>query len=75
MFFLLSLFGYTSYSQTTFEKDSLRYTLNTDGTATVSSCLYLSTSEITIPQTVNDGTQDYTVKKIGASRSYATIIF
>ena len=70
LFFLLSLFGYTSYSQTTFEKDSLRYTLNTDGTATVSSCLYLSTSEITIPQTVNDGTQDYTVKKIGDSAFY-----
>ncbi|MBO6217054.1 MAG: leucine-rich repeat domain-containing protein, partial [Prevotella sp.] len=70
LFFLLSLFGYTSYSQTTFEKDSLRYTLNTDGTATVSSCLYLSTSEITIPQNVNDGTQDYTVTKIGDSAFY-----
>ena len=66
LFFLLSLFGYTLYSQTTFEKDSLRYTLNTDGTATVSSCLYLSTSEITIPQTVNDGSTTYQVTKIGS---------
>ena len=54
----------------TIDVDSLRYTLNTDGTATVSSCLYLSTSEITIPQTVNDGTQDYTVTKIGDSAFY-----
>lgn len=50
----------------TIDVDSLRYTLNDDGTATVSSCLYLSTPEITIPQTVSDGTQDYTVTKIGS---------
>lgn len=54
----------------TIDVDSLRYTLNTDGTATVSSCLYLSTPDISIPQTVNDGTQDYTVTKIGDNAFY-----
>jgi len=54
----------------TIDVDSLRYTLNTDGTATVSSCLYKWTPNITIPQTVNDGTQDYTVTKIGDNAFY-----
>ena len=45
--------------------DSLRYTLNSDGTATVSECLYMSTPDINIPSTVSDGTQNYTVTKIG----------
>ena len=36
----------------TIDVDSLRFTLNTDGTATVSSCLYKWTPNITIPQTV-----------------------
>ena len=62
----------------TIDVDSLRYTLNTDGTATVSSCLYKWTPNITIPQTVNDGTQDYTVTKIGDNafdgRSFITSV-
>lgn len=67
---LLMLLSGIAARGATIDVDSLRYTLNDDGTATVSSCLYLSTSEITIPQTVNDGTQDYTVTKIGDSAFY-----
>ena len=50
---------------TTVDKDSLRYTLNDDGSATVSECLYKSTPSITIPQTVKSGGKTYTVKYIG----------
>ena len=49
----------------TIDVDSLRYTLNSDGTATLTTCLYTKTPEIVIPSTVSDGTQDYTVTKIG----------
>ena len=57
--------GFVANGQTTIDVDSLRYTLNSDGTATVSECLYKMTPDINIPSTVNDGTQNYTVKKIG----------
>ncbi len=67
--FLMLLSGIAARGAT-IDVDSLRYTLNDDGTATVSSCLYLSTADISIPQTVNDGTQDYTVTKIGDSAFY-----
>ena len=49
----------------TIDVDSLRYTLNSDGTATLTTCLYTKTPEIVIPSTVSGGTQDYTVTKIG----------
>lgn len=48
----------------TYDLDSLRYTLNDDGTATVTSCLYKSTPAINIPQTVTSGGITYTVKRI-----------
>ena len=67
--FLMLLSGIAARGAT-IDVDSLRYTLNDDGTATVSSCLYLSTADISIPQTVNNGTQDYTVTKIGDSAFY-----
>lgn len=49
---------------TTVDVDSLRYTLNDDGSATVSSCLYKSTPTIVIPRTITSGGTTYTVKYI-----------
>lgn len=59
-----------AFGATTADVDSLRYTLNSDGTATVSSCLYQWTPNIVIPQIVSDGTQDYTVTAIGDNAFY-----
>lgn len=49
----------------TVDVDSLRFMLNTDGTASVTECLYTSTPEIAIPATVSDGTTTYAVTAIG----------
>ena len=61
---LSALMVLTAHGET-IDVDSLRYTLNSDGTATVSECLYKSTPDINIPSTVSDGTTTYTVTKIG----------
>ena len=61
---LSALMVLTAHGET-IDVDSLRYTLNSDGTATVSECLYKWTPDINIPSTVSDGTQNYTVTKIG----------
>ena len=50
---------------TTVDVDSLRYTLNDDRSATVSSCLYQGTPSIVIPSTITSGGTTYTVKYIG----------
>jgi len=55
----------TANAATTVDVDSLRYTLNNDGSATVSSCLYQSTPNIVIPSTITSGGTTYTVKYIG----------
>ena len=46
--------------------DSIRYSLNSDGTATVTNCLYTSTPNIVIPSTITSGGNTYTVKAIGS---------
>ena len=61
---LSALMVLTAHGET-IDVDSLRYTLNSDGTATVSECLYKSTPDINIPSSVSDGTTTYTVTKIG----------
>lgn len=61
---LLLTYSTIAAAATTVDVDSLRYTLNDDGSATVTSCLYLSTPEINIPQTVTSGGTTYTVKQI-----------
>lgn len=63
LFVLTTLMVLAAHAET-IDVDSLRYTLNSDGTATVSSCLYTKTPEINIPSTVSNGTTDYTVTKI-----------
>ncbi|MBP5628388.1 MAG: leucine-rich repeat protein [Bacteroidaceae bacterium] len=58
--------------------DSLRYVLNDDGSATVKSCLYQGTPDITIPQTITSGGTTYTVKQIADyafdNRSFITSV-
>ena len=62
---LVLLTAMTARAATTVDVDSLRYTLNDDGSATVSSCLYQSTPNIVIPSTITSGGTTYTVKYIG----------
>lgn len=49
----------------TIDINDLRYTLNDDGTATLTSCLSTDKSSITIPSSVSDGSRSYTVTRIG----------
>lgn len=51
----------------TVDSDSLRFTLNSNGTATVTNCLYTSTPEISVPSAVSDGAAAYTVTAVGVS--------
>ena len=46
--------------------DSIQYSLNSDGTATVTHCLYTSTPNIVIPSTITSGGNTYTVKAINS---------
>ena len=62
---MLGLLAVMSVRAATVDVDSLRFTLNDDGSATVSSCLYQSTPEIVIPKTITSGGTTYTVKYIG----------
>ena len=65
LFWILLAMSMACKAATTVKVDSLRYTLNDDGSATVSSCLYTSTPTIVIPKTVTLGGTTYTVKYIG----------
>jgi len=65
LFLVLLSIGMGSQAATTVDVDSLRYTLNDDGSATLTECLFKSTPEITIPSTITSGGTTYTVKYIG----------